>query len=340
MKKDSITFQDIADYTHFSKTTISRYFNKPETLSDENKKIIARALKELNYKENKVAKILASGETEFIGLMLPNMYNGFYSMITEKIIKTYEKYGYKFIVFSGSDTEESERKYLKELLSYKVEGLIVLSHTMPSLELSSYGVPVVAIEREDRYISSVSTDNYMGGVQATCLLYKRDCDIFILLASQTKPDVPAYGRIQAFLDICREHRLDYRILEFSLGHSYQEMTESIHEVMDKNIIDAFPGKKVGIFCCSDLSALVVLNTIARKYNGFPDEYKVIGFDNIPASENGILKLTTIGQQADIMVDKAMNLMKDLIEKKKTGEAMPDPVHIVIPPQLLERETTN
>ena len=36
MKKKSVTFQDIADYTGFSKTTISRYFNNPDSLTLEN----------------------------------------------------------------------------------------------------------------------------------------------------------------------------------------------------------------------------------------------------------------------------------------------------------------
>lgn len=61
-RKKNITFDDIAKYTHFSKTTISRYFNNPDSLTLENQEIIAKALEKLNYKENKVAKILANGK--------------------------------------------------------------------------------------------------------------------------------------------------------------------------------------------------------------------------------------------------------------------------------------
>ena len=45
--KKKVTFQDIADYTHFSKTTISRYFNNPDSLTLENQDIIAHALDKL-----------------------------------------------------------------------------------------------------------------------------------------------------------------------------------------------------------------------------------------------------------------------------------------------------
>ena len=64
MKKNRVTFADIAAYTNFSKTTISRYFNNPDSLTLENQQKIADALVALDYKENKVGRILASGQTE------------------------------------------------------------------------------------------------------------------------------------------------------------------------------------------------------------------------------------------------------------------------------------
>ena len=66
MKTKKVTFADIAAYTNFSKTTISRYFNNPDSLTLENQQKIAEALTALNYKENKVGRILASGKTEFV----------------------------------------------------------------------------------------------------------------------------------------------------------------------------------------------------------------------------------------------------------------------------------
>ena len=48
-QKKNVTFSDIAKYTHFSKTTISRYFNNPDSLTLENQEIIAKALVGLDY---------------------------------------------------------------------------------------------------------------------------------------------------------------------------------------------------------------------------------------------------------------------------------------------------
>ena len=180
MGKKNITFSDIAKYTGFSKTTISRYFNNPDSLTLENQQIIADALEKLNYKENKVARILANGKTEFIGVIIPNLYMHYYSEVSEPDTENLRNFRLQVSCIHRQMTmETTERKYIQELLSYKIEGMIILSHTIPSRELASYNIPIVTIEREDQYVSSVNTDNYMGGVQATSLLAKTGADVLI-----------------------------------------------------------------------------------------------------------------------------------------------------------------
>ena len=68
-------------------------------VSEKNQKIIADALEKLNYQENKVARILASGQTEFVGVIIPNLFLHYYSEMLDRILSTYETFGYKFLVF-------------------------------------------------------------------------------------------------------------------------------------------------------------------------------------------------------------------------------------------------
>ena len=93
MNKKKVTFDDIAKYTGFSKTTISRYFNNPDSVTLENQDKISQALKDLNYQENKLAKVLANGKTEFIGLIIPNLYLHYYSEMLNQLLLTYKDYG-------------------------------------------------------------------------------------------------------------------------------------------------------------------------------------------------------------------------------------------------------
>jgi LacI family sucrose operon transcriptional repressor len=341
MTEKKVTFDDIARYTGFSKTTISRYFNNPDSITLKNQEIIANALKELNYKENKLAKVLANGNSEFIGLIIPNLYLHYYAEVLNQLLMTYEQYGYKFIVFSGNDSEDTERKYIQELLAYKIEGLIILSHTIPSAELASYDIPVVGIEREDLHINSVSTDNYMGATQATSLLIKNNCDILIHINSDMSHDVPAYKRVQAFTDMCEEKKCHYELIIDNLGNTYHDTYEAmlnIFNTLEKN----YPNDKKGLFMANDTHANIMLNIIIRKYGTLPDTYRIVGFDGSPIAEDAIIPITTIGQQIDLIAREAMNILeREMSERKKRKPNLPDTLtHKIITPVLIRRETTD
>ena len=339
MGKKNITFSDIAKYTGFSKTTISRYFNNPDSLTLENQQIIADALEKLNYKENKVARILANGKTEFIGVIIPNLYM-YYSEVLNQILKTYETFGYKFLVFTGDDQETNERKYIQELLSYKIEGMIILSHTIPSRELASYNIPIVTIEREDQYVSSVNTDNYMGGVQATSLLAKTGADVLIHINAEFSSQIPSYGRIKGFTDICKEYKIPHELILTDTGHSYEETSQILKNLIE-DIDIRYTGKTKGIFLPNDTFANIVLHHLIRRYGKLPDDYKLIGFDDSPVSREAIVPISTVGQQIDKIASAAMEILNVQIKEshKRKPALSSEPVHQIIPPVLIHRETT-
>ncbi len=340
MQNKKVTFDDIARYTNFSKTTISRYFNRPDSLTLENQKIIAQALVDLDYRENKLAKVLANGKSEFIGIILPNFSYHFYSEMLKQILSTYKKYGYKFLVFSSNNQEETERCYIQELLAYKIEGLIILSHTITSKELASYHIPLVTIEREDQYVSSVNTDNYSGAVQAANLLLQKECDILFHINVNVSPQEPSYGRIQGFIDTCQKSRHAYELILQHLGNTYSEIHTTLNHVLH-DIEEKYPAKRKGFFMATDTHANILLNLLVRRYGKLPADYCIIGFDNSPIANEAVIPITTVGQQIAFMANTAMDLLVQQMDERKKRQPIPwsAPVHKSIPPQLILRETT-
>ncbi len=340
MNKKKVTFADIAAYTNFSKTTISRYFNNPDSLTLENQQKIADALVALDYKENKVARILANGKTEFVGIIIPNLYMHYYAEMLNQILATYETYSYKFLVFAGDEQKEVEKKYIEELLAYNIEGMIVLSPTIPSAELASYNIPVVAIEREDRHICSVNTDNYMGGLQAAGLLQSCGCDLLVHVNADLSETVPAYGRIKGFLDICEENHLLHELIFADFGRSFEDNRGKLLRIVNE-LESKYPDKKKGIFMPNDTHANILLNLLIRKYGQLPDTYRIIGFDNSPISSEAVIPTSTVGQQIPEIAREAMELLSlQMTERKKRQpEPLAEPIHKIIPPVLIRRETT-
>lgn len=341
MSKKKVTFDDIAKYTHFSKTTISRYFNNPDSVTPENKEIIARALTELNYHEDKIARVLATGRTEFIGVLVPNLYYHYYAEVLNYLLRTYEEFGYKFLVFLGTGNKDQERKYVQELLAYNIEGLITMSHALPSAELASYGIPVVGIEREDAHISSVRSDNYMGGMQAASLLAKNDCDILVHVNTFVSRRTPSYDRIRGFVDLCTEHNLPYELIQRKFRDNFEQTNTVMHDVF-QSIEQKYSGLRKGLFMANDTFANLILNILIRKYKALPDDWRIVGFDNSPIASEAVVPISTVGQQIQKIAEEAMELLIEQMKLKKESHDKETPLPVIhkdVTPVLIRRETT-
>ena len=72
MSKVKIT--DIAERSGVSMTTVSRYFNHPELISQTTQDKIKTAIKELNYQQDNLASILVTGESNLVGVIFPHLH--------------------------------------------------------------------------------------------------------------------------------------------------------------------------------------------------------------------------------------------------------------------------
>ncbi|MDB2040314.1 substrate-binding domain-containing protein, partial [Clostridium perfringens] len=254
------------------------------------------------------------------------------------IIDTYSKYNYKFLVFLGNSDPNEEIKYIKELMAYKIEALIILSHSISSHQLKEFNIPIVAIEREDNYISSVNSDNYSGAEKATKLLIENNCDILIHINGKINGNTPAYKRIEAFKETCQRNNQDFKIYMSDIKSSFEESYNSLYQIyldIEKN----YPYVKKGVFLSNDTHANIFLNILIRNKKSIPDEYELIGFDNSPISTEAIIPITTIGQNIDKISDYAIKSLLRQINLKKNNKIAPIE-HIVVPTELIVRDTTS
>lgn len=81
--------------------------------------------------------------------------------------------------------------------------------------------------------------------------------------------------------------------------------------------------------------------LIRRHGSLPDDYLLVGFDNSPISREAIIPISTIGQQIDKIALEAVKLLVEQMNEQKKRRPVPlkDPVHKVVTPILLRRETT-
>lgn len=162
-------------------------------------------------------------------------------MLTQ-ILSSYRDFHYKFLVFVSDNGPSEEEQYIDELMAYQIEGLIVLSHTLSSEKLASYQIPVIAIEREAEHICGVTSDNYMGALQAATLLIRDKCDVLIHVNADVPKSIPAYDRIRAFEDTCQEYHVPYELNLNVIGDSYQDIFAQMKHIFS-DIDEKYPCKK-------------------------------------------------------------------------------------------------
>ena len=92
---------------------------------------------------------------------------------------------------------------------------------------------------------------------------------------------------------------------------------------------------------NDTHANVLLNILIRKYGRFPEDFCLVGFDNSPISEEAVIPTSTVGQQIPVIAGEAMKLLSSLMEERKKRKPVPlkAPIHRVVTPILIRRETT-
>ena len=85
----------------------------------------------------------------------------------------------------------------------------------------------------------------------------------------------------------------------------------------------------------------MLNHLIKKYGRLPNDYKIIGFADNQVSREAIVPISTVGQQIYIIAASATEILHEQItERHKRKPALSsEPVHKIIPPILIKRETT-
>ncbi|MEM0704688.1 LacI family DNA-binding transcriptional regulator [Enterobacter quasihormaechei] len=167
----SPTIYDIARVAGVSKSTVSRVLNKQTNISPEAREKVLKAIDELNYQPNKLARALTSSGFDAIMVISTRSTkttagNPFFSDVLHAIAAKAEEEGFDVILQTSKSSEDDLQKCVGKIKQKMIKGIIMLSS--PANEsffstLDEYGVPVVVIGKvEGNYqnIYSVDTDNF------------------------------------------------------------------------------------------------------------------------------------------------------------------------------------
>ncbi len=324
-----VTSVDVARAAGVSQATVSRVFTPGSRITGPmRERVLATALA-LGYRPNAIARGLASQRSRMIGIVMGNMRNPFYPQVLELFSDVLRGTGRQVLLFTVRDGETVD-DLLPELLQYQVDGVVIASANLSSgmaRNCASLGTPVVLFNRvsKDAEVSSVCCENRVGGRLAADILAQAGHRRLAFLAGTADTSTNT-ERLTGFTERCGELGLPEPLVEPG-AYTYEAGFAAMARALEAGTAPD------GVFCANDIIALGALDA-ARQGGLVPGRtVSVLGFDDIALATWPNYRLTTIRQDIQAMVRKAVQVLTE----RAGGGAGPQ-VTIRVAPEIVWRDT--
>ncbi|HEL0016385.1 LacI family DNA-binding transcriptional regulator [Streptococcus equi] len=301
---------DVAALAGVSPTTVSRVINKKGYLSQKTIDKVNKAMRELGYKPNNLARSLQGKSPQLIGLIFPNISNIFYAELIEHLEIELFKQGYKAIICNSENNPIKERDYLEMLAANQVDGIISSSHNLGIDDYERVEAPIVAFDRNlAPNIPIISSDNFEGGKLAAKTLQKHGCQKMIMITGNDHSDSPT-GLRQLGFNYQLKKSADIIKLPNDLSSIRREM--EIKSILATRRPD-------GIFASDDLTAILIMKVAGQLGIAIPDDLKLIGYDGTAFIEHYFPQLTTIKQPIKEIASLTVEILLKKIRQEKISK---------------------
>lgn len=270
-----------------------------------------------------------------IAVLLVDITRPFFAEILKGIQVEFDKHGYKLILCDTENIDEKEKNYLERYKNL-VAGFIIAPATGNQNhayygELLAEKIPFVFIDRylPEFNVDAVVSDNIQGGYLATKHLLELGHRKIALLC---EPEATSLvERIEGCKKALSEYEvpLDERFIFCGEKRGFQNGYHLIKEV-----IKSYP-EITAAFCMNDDIGWGTLKGLSELNIKIPEDFAVIGFDNLPFTLQLHPPLATVDQQKYKMGENAAEILINRIEGKTKvkGEI------IFLPVELIVREST-
>jgi DNA-binding LacI/PurR family transcriptional regulator len=327
------TIYDVARHVGVSIATVSRALNGTGQIAPDTREQIDDAVRALGYKPNTLARSLVTRSTQTIALLLPDITNPFYPGLVKGVQDCAHRNGYMVLLCTAEGDPDGEESYLSMLRSRQVDGALVDGLRLSKARIGAFvddGFPIVSLDRDidSAVVPLVQVDNRRGARLAT--------EHLLELGHRRIGHVLGVERLR----ITSDRRQGYEDAlsaaglavdpDLVVGGAYTE--EGGREAIDR-LLDIAPDV-TAVFAANDLSAIGVLNGLVDRGVAVPDEFSVVGFDDLRIASYVSPKLTTIHQPADEIGTRAAQVLIDLLQGRRRRQR-----RIMLEPTLVVRESS-
>ena len=330
------TMKRIAGELGVSITTVSKVLNNRADIGEATRARVLAKVDELGYQRNAVARSLTLRRTHTLGIVIPDLMHSFFVEIIAGIEPVASVRGYGLLLCSSSEDPGKERSELEMLRSRQVDGIVLASaHGSGTTELlqqlTKQGTTLVMIDRDDHpsvKCHRVLTDDERVGQLATSHLL--DLGRRAIAHIGGPAIVHAKRREKGWREALRARGIkpsDEWIVRggFMESDGYRAM---------KRLLTVRPSIDA-VFAANDPSAIGAMKAIWEAGLRVPDDIAVVGVGDIALGDLLRVPLTTVGWSRQDQGRHAAELLLNGLDDDNAAE----PQRIIIPPQLIVRESS-
>ena len=279
------TIRTVAARAGVSKSLVSLVLQNSPHVSEAKRQAVLKAVAELGYRPDPVARSLAERRTRTVGVVIDDLSNPWYVALLDGLRPVLHEHGLRPLLADG----RTEPDAVRALADLRVDGLVLVGTPSPSAaaqvdEIGSQIPTVVAGTREPRLsaVDLVANDDYSGAQLATRHLLE--------LGHRRIAHIVGEGEVGRLRRAGHEAVIAEAGLEpRCVAGDWTEPTG--HRVADELLRS--PDRPTAIFAANDLSAVGVLAAADDLGLRVPDDISVVGYDDTWFAQLQRLSLTTI-----------------------------------------------
>jgi LacI family transcriptional regulator len=326
------TIRDVASHAKVSVATVSHVINGTRFVDPQTVDRVQGAINALGYRPNKLARSLRRNETSTIGLLVPDNSSPFFAKVARTIEDAGFVEGYSVILCNSDGSETKEAVYVDTLLSKQIDGLILISsgNSFAPLEtINKARVPFVVVDRElgDLNVDQVLIDNEQGGYLAGKYLTKlghRRIGVISGPEHLRLTDQRLNGFRRALAEVGRELPDEFIVAG---NFHYPSGALAMKHLIERNL------GLTAVFAANDQMAIGAMAYLHRLNFRIPEDFSIVGYDDIPEATIMYPNLTTVAQP---VAEIGRLSIKLLLERIRQAD-MPAR-RIVLLTRLIERES--
>ncbi len=305
------TLKDVAKLAGVSSATVSYALSGKRSISDETKQRIMDAIAQLDYVPNLDARSLSMRDSKLIGVVVPQtepgdrlmFHNSFYSEVLGSIEYSARQNGYHILI-SATDANES---YLTLAKKRNLDGIIVIGMYPDEFyqQMKKTQIPIVLIDSycNDHYYHNIRIDDAYGSYLATHYLLENGHKNIAFFTGQMKENGVMKKRLLGYQQALDEFSIPFRKEYVFEGQiDYDSGINLAERLIDSQM------ETTGVVAAADILAIGAMKGFYERGKKVPDDYSIVGFDDVEISKYVTPGLTTIRQQISLKGQKAVELL--------------------------------